>query len=552
MSAPMALDMQVGGTKDEPLHGVLLVESAGGPPSFHIVSGPSHGALDVDRESGIFTYTPAADFVGTDSFQYAVAIAAIASTPATVTIEVSRVPEAVRMDPIPDTSAPVGAGQVLIALGIQAPDGAVTSLQALVTDSTVAEAVADAAAGTLTLIPKTPGTTTVTVTATDGSSSASEQFAFSVQGEIRQESIAADPATDAVVIDNPSAGAVEFELVHNGHRAFTSLPEVVQAVQDQPDEQPDEPFGRKLWRFLRDNTYHWYPVNTELWINATWPTLNSMGWGFCSQVASAFVQIAAAAGYTARTWELNGHVVPEIYSDGAWHMYDTDLAVYYLLEDGTVAGAEDLQLRPALITSPTNPIFTPGANDPAYGNYLAGIYASTADNYLDQYAAADPYPGSRVELPPGARLIYPGRWTPTPLGYDGLLPTPYPSEYYREARLEIPAGYVGVVHVPWVLWDVQGTGTVVLAGREFTAGTGDVSAFLARPGQPVSELAITRNPGGVALVMLVNPLWYQIETGNKVEMEGTDVWSLRVTTLRLPESNRPSPPVPPSMQKPRP
>src|SRR5204862_4622252 len=35
-----------------------------------LVSGPSHGTLTLDAQSGAFTYTPSANFWGSDSFTY--------------------------------------------------------------------------------------------------------------------------------------------------------------------------------------------------------------------------------------------------------------------------------------------------------------------------------------------------------------------------------------------------------------------------------------------------------------------------------------------------
>src|SRR5262249_10149442 len=54
-----------------------------------LVSGPSHGALALNPD-GSFTYTPAHNFQGTDSFQYQASDGALNSNAATVTINVVR------------------------------------------------------------------------------------------------------------------------------------------------------------------------------------------------------------------------------------------------------------------------------------------------------------------------------------------------------------------------------------------------------------------------------------------------------------------------------
>jgi large repetitive protein len=53
-----------------------------------LVSGPGHGSLSLNAD-GSFTYTPAANFHGPDTFTYEASDGALASNPATVTITVS-------------------------------------------------------------------------------------------------------------------------------------------------------------------------------------------------------------------------------------------------------------------------------------------------------------------------------------------------------------------------------------------------------------------------------------------------------------------------------
>ena len=71
----MAVDDSFNATEDTPLTvaapGVLAndTDADGDPLTAILVSGPSHGALALQADGG-FTYTPAADYSGTDSFTY--------------------------------------------------------------------------------------------------------------------------------------------------------------------------------------------------------------------------------------------------------------------------------------------------------------------------------------------------------------------------------------------------------------------------------------------------------------------------------------------------
>ena len=65
----------------------------GDPLSDVLVSGPSHGSLTLNG-NGSFSYTPAADFTGSDSFSYRASDGTLSSNPATATISVTAVNDA--------------------------------------------------------------------------------------------------------------------------------------------------------------------------------------------------------------------------------------------------------------------------------------------------------------------------------------------------------------------------------------------------------------------------------------------------------------------------
>lgn len=68
--------------------------------------------------------------------------------------------------------------------------------------------------------------------------------------------------------------------------------------------------------------------------------LNSMGFGYCDDVANVLSSLCAAAGYQTRVWELNGHVVCEVYNNGRWELYDADLRTLYVDHVGNLVGVE--------------------------------------------------------------------------------------------------------------------------------------------------------------------------------------------------------------------
>src|SRR5262249_5270316 len=85
---------QLDGIRREDLgRGVLANDSdpQGSPLTAALVTGPAHGSLTLNAD-GTFSYTPAANFVGTDSFTYRASNGQALSNVATVTLTVRQPP----------------------------------------------------------------------------------------------------------------------------------------------------------------------------------------------------------------------------------------------------------------------------------------------------------------------------------------------------------------------------------------------------------------------------------------------------------------------------
>jgi Bacterial Ig domain len=551
---PRATAQTFAGVEDAAITGVIdVVDPDGDPVTFAVTSHPANGRLVVDSKSGQFSFVPDPDFFGTDAFEYTVSDGRSLSGAATATLRVSAVNDAPEVDAIPASSNSPNSDFVRVPYRVTDVDSADLQVTVSIGNSEVASATLDSAVGAIILRSGNRGNTQVVLHASDGEHVVEVEFDFTVQDVVKDVRLASQyPGSDAVVLTN-SGPTTDFELTHNGHLAFSSMEQIVAAVQALPSEQPGEPFERKLWRFVRDNTYHDYPVNDQRWMNATWPTLNSLGWGFCTHVAAVFLKIAEAAGYPVRIWRLTGHGVPEIFAGGRWQMFDPDLGVYYFNRAGSVASVAELEADPGLISSPVNPIFAPGEDRGAYGADVAAIYGSTANNFTDNPEVSDePFQSSRVTLPAGARLIYPGIWTAAPIGYEVGDPTAHPVHQFRQARLDVPEGITGIIATPWVPWDVQGSGRVRILGDEYSVGTAAIGNRLVAPGQSITSIEILDNPAGLAIIMMINPLWYDVLATNAIALSGTDVWSIVVDRYPLAPGNRPPPPVPVTIRHPRP
>jgi predicted outer membrane repeat protein/VCBS repeat-containing protein len=112
---PVAADQSVMTSEDTAVSGTVTANDPDGNPlTFALVIGPAHGTMQLNASTGGFTYTPALNYNGPDSFTYKANDGRLDSNVATVTITVSSVNDA----PVASNdSYTVDEGQVLIVRG---------------------------------------------------------------------------------------------------------------------------------------------------------------------------------------------------------------------------------------------------------------------------------------------------------------------------------------------------------------------------------------------------------------------------------------------------
>ncbi|WP_136807923.1 fibronectin type III domain-containing protein [Desulfosediminicola flagellatus] len=92
---PVAGNVSLQGKEDTPLSGQLNANDPDGDALvFAVVAQPGHGTVTVKGDTGSFTYIPALNYFGSDTFSYKVSNSVGASNLATVTINVSQVNDA--------------------------------------------------------------------------------------------------------------------------------------------------------------------------------------------------------------------------------------------------------------------------------------------------------------------------------------------------------------------------------------------------------------------------------------------------------------------------
>jgi VCBS repeat-containing protein len=224
-------------------------DAEGSALSAVLVSGPAHGTLTLGA-NGSFTYTPAANFFGTDTFTYRASDGAATSAAATATITVTSVNDA----PLaaPDAySTSEDTALAIAAPGLLGNDGDVDgdALSAILVSGPVHGTVALSANGSFAYTPApnffgsdgfsyrasdgvaTSGTTTVTLTVlavNDAPTGAPDTFTtnedtalvIGAPGVLANDSDVEGSALSAVLVSGPAHGT----LTLGAHGSFTYTP----------------------------------------------------------------------------------------------------------------------------------------------------------------------------------------------------------------------------------------------------------------------------------------------------------------------------------------
>jgi hypothetical protein len=365
---------------------------------------------------------------------------------------------------------------------------------------------------------------------------------FVVPREVAQEAAAlaepitswtratSDPARSALRVQNTGTSVAQVEWVSfNGHTVFASVAEIQQEIDQIPPEA-DGSDATRVFRFVTDNRSHDQPISALLeWLLAPPLFFNSVGFALCGEAAEEVNMLATDRGYAAREWRLGGHVVAEVSVSGRWQMYDADYGVYFLDRGGQIASVAQLELDSSLITDPVVRLETTGWWSPYTAGY-ANLFA-TLDNSIRRVAPRPtlPPPPLLMTLPPGASLLFPGRFAPAPLDYQGV---PVVADY-ANLMLRLPAGTTGEIANPFVVHAIRGSGSVRLAGEVFEIGSAALQDAIDARTSPLETIELLEARSAVEVIYLLNPLRWNLSATNTLQLRKSAGASLSVLVKRI-------------------
>ena len=341
-------------------------------------------------------------------------------------------------------------------------------------------------------------------------------------------------------ITNEGTSEVGFNAVISGKSFYTKEDEIITEINGLPSDGENEPFYRKLWRYLIKNRYHFDPYTGEVWGHSPVLYLNSIGFGFCDDVAALYYALATRVGHEVRVWELStrnydyGDVVPEVWIKDHWEMYNPDAEVYYWNEKGQVAGVEELALNPQLILKPINPFpvthFSPSvvtSDVPpipfAYTQIYADLYYryESVTEYYQQQVDFPKY-DHPFSLPPKAYLEF-------PVKTDYKVITVYGAEApsYDQMRLVLPKGWSGSVKLPFAFLAIKGSGSISLNGNVYDLDSPDIANELII-NDYIYQASINNSSTNIEIVFLVNKTRFDLDNISSFEIKSNDAKMLTV------------------------
>jgi hypothetical protein len=259
-----------------------------------------------------------------------------------------------------------------------------------------------------------------------------------------------------------SAQVYSPKLLAEGQPDAGDMATLVASIYSQAQARTPREKAEAIWRFfLTDGRFvkpgFWYHIAGWAYEEPVGEVLdpikllNSYGFGLCYHIAPLLQAAYLAGGFQdARCWFLTGHTVTEVFYDGAYHYFDSDMMGYNVQGDGPFAGkpvvsVHQLELDPGImlgklktpnqvkVGTVDDPWYPADVNAGAIGD-LAALFTSTSDNFL--YSGRRYSTGHTMDfvLRPGEKLIrffkpeQPGLFY-LPYKFDGHNWTEFPQEF---------------------------------------------------------------------------------------------------------------------------
>jgi hypothetical protein len=332
-----------------------------------------------------------------------------------------------------------------------------------------------------------------------------------------------------------------FGEININDRIYKSTSEIVEQIRSDISILPGESELKKAWYFVKATLSYNIPLTDAAWIHQPSFIFNSLGFGQCDDLASALAYIWREMGYEVRIWNLSGHVVPEVFADGKWQMYDPSYDVYYYNEQGQVAGFEELHQNPELVNGKYGRLEIENFRNLAelnflvlrYSDELKALYASGAELvtswHLPKLVTPPPF-----MIPAGGSISFPVN-SPSPViisNWKGMK-----QQLVHYMRITIPKGWSGNFFCPLIISTIYGSGTLKIDKQTISLQNFALQ-FDLHANSRVNSFSVKEALTDINVYALINPGLFNIPGHNVVTISGSGTEHLKV---QMEESEAPYP-----------
>ncbi len=212
-------------------------------------------------------------------------------------------------------------------------------------------------------------------------------------------------------------------VLKTGQVDATNLKTLADGIYRQAEAKTPREKAEAIWRFfLTDGRF----VKPGFWYHiAGWAyeeplgevldpikLLNSYGFGLCYHIAPLLEAVFEAGGFEdARVWFLTGHTVAEVFYNGKYHYFDSDMMGYNPVGSGPlksrrVASVHDIEQNGSIILDPVQmdaPWYPADVRAHAIGD-LAALFTTTNDNWVYPFGRYRQGHTMDFTLRPGERI----------------------------------------------------------------------------------------------------------------------------------------------------
>lgn len=319
----------------------------------------------------------------------------------------------------------------------------------------------------------------------------------------QRHTIILNDSLNAIIITNKHSVSVEFSMKINNQ--FPLDYEDIEATITQICQDEKISKEQAAYLYVKDNTFQSKPLTEDVWQHAPLLFLNSIGGGFCDDRASVLTEIWRKQGNKSRVIGLEGHVVPEVYVNNKWQMYDPDCEVFYCDSDGSVLSVTALENSPEKISSPScsnlkqNPAFQ---NKNPLSDRYASYYASKNNNKnLTEWALSyETTHSNNFSLPSFSSME---------IRYDKI-------NRVTNICVKLNRGSKGMLQIPLVPYKINGSLKVNVAGEKITINNSEIKLS---EKEYIPEMEVEKVTANSEVYYLVNPKLFFLQPSNLLEIK---------------------------------